>query len=168
MPKTLTREEKLELQRIHRKLYGGDWGKPKSVPYILRRLDDTLVGYRDSLPFHSRTPESAIAITWVVNRGAITGPECRKFVHYLCRLLVCAAWGCETSDFHTNFWTGRDRSVASRWRWSFLGEDLKLWESWWKVFQEVATKNLSTIPPLPNVLCGRDLPPWPEIPYLEG
>ena len=166
MPKTLTREEKLELQRIHRKLYGGDWGKPKSVPYILRRLDDVLAGYRDSLPFHSRPPESALAITWVVNHGAITGPECRKFVHYLCRLLVCAAQ--ENEKLQRTFWDGRDRSVASRWRWPLLGEDLKLWDSWWEVFREVATKHLSTIPPLPNILCGVNLPPWPEIPYLES
>lgn len=157
---TLTQAEKAELQQLHRRIYGGDWGKPKSIPYALRRLDDMLYVYSLAPRDHE------LVVIGAVGHRAVRSREIRRFVHLVCRILVDAA--SKTEELTEDHWKALGRMNALRWRWIFLERDLKHWKEWWKIFRKVSLEGLRVIPSLPRSLLGHESPtPWPEIQFLE-
>lgn len=156
----LTQAEKTELQILHRRIYGGDWGKPKSIPYALRRLDDMLFGYSLSQGY----PEGVVFGT--IGHRPVRAREIRRFVHLVCRILVDAAG--RTEELTDTHWKALNRMHALGWQWISFKKDMKHWEDWWRIFRQVSRENLRTIPPLPRRLLGHALPTsWPEIQFLE-
>lgn len=151
-----TPEEIKKLHDFHVKFYGGKWGKPKSIPYLLMKLSDTIYSYKRALPCEEHY------VIWTAGSGYVKAGEIKDFVHIICKAIVKQA--SKKENLTHNFWESSRRDC-------YFGKThckqtykyryhLPLFKAWWEVFRTVAENNEAFIPPLPKQHPGlMDHPP---------
>jgi hypothetical protein len=123
------------LQDVNRKLFGGRWGKPKSIPYLLMRLHEVLYVYRNVLISGSAGS--------YLGCGAVTPYEITNYVRILCKLLLKAVSQNDT-ELTFEFWLSKGRT-------SKLDEPkLFLLQSWWEVFRKAVQDSEANTIQLPH------------------
>lgn len=111
------------LHDVHHYLFGGRWGKPKSIPYLLMRLHEVLYVYTDALNF----PNAFLLYT---GRGSVTPNQITNYVHILCKLLLKSV-SQNDAELTFEFWLSKGRTSK------LDASKLFLLRSWWEVFRKI-------------------------------